>query len=70
MVKRVKLTLDHQEAAAQSTTTTDKEPVVEKKSEAAKTDPMPKGQQSNLGKILIITGLTIAFLVLFRRKIL
>ncbi len=60
MVKRAKLTLDHTEVEEQDFS----ESVVTKQSVAS--DGRGK---SNLGKMLIMAGLTIASLIIFRQKI-
>ena len=58
MVKRAKLTLNHTEAKE----TDIPESVVTDQSAASET-------QKNLGKILILAGLTIISLIVFRQKI-
>lgn len=64
MVKRAKLTLNHTEAqehVAQVEESDNPEPVETEQSVAP-------DRQNNLGKVLIIAGLTIVSLIIFRQK--
>jgi hypothetical protein len=71
MVKRAKLTLDHSEATDQNTAGTEGSRPKKK----AKTDNTPSAAQirsthmSDIGKLLLLTGLAIASVVIFKRKI-
>ena len=69
MVKRAKLTLDHTDDADTSTD----EPQAENtktKNEKFQTAAQGRSAQfSNLGKILLITGLTIVTIAVLKRKI-
>ncbi len=72
MVKRAKLTLDHPEAEAEAVTEKESEPEIKKTiRENAMVVQTPR-QQSNLysklGKVALLAGVTIALLVIFKRK--
>jgi hypothetical protein len=66
MVKRAKLTLNHPETKENA----------EQTSEAAVAEPTGTDQstvsnrKNNLGKLIILAGITIASLIIFRQKIL
>lgn len=62
MVKRTKLTLNHTEAKVHAKETDFSESVATEQAGAS-------GRKSNLGKLLLMAGLTIASLIIFKQKL-
>jgi hypothetical protein len=69
MVKRAKLTLDHSEDADATAAASQKNKTETVTDKSPSTMPDRSRQLTNFGKLLLITGLTVATLVILKRKI-
>ena len=69
MVKRAKLTLDHSEDTDATAAESQKNRTEAMADKSPSVMPDRSRQLSNFGKLLLITGLTVATLVILKRKI-
>jgi hypothetical protein len=69
MVKRAKLTLDHQAVAPEGVADADEDTAAGKETKPPEAEIAQEKQTTNLWKVILIAGLTLVSLVIFQRKI-